>query len=182
MVSKFRQTQRFVGSVCLRVAGFVFLLASPVFAQALPPPVSPPVDLSGPRVGFTLLSPGVVNTLADEGVDVHPVVSQFGWQVEKRFYGGANGLTAVSEWVVLFGGLEQGVALPSLSWLAGLRTKEGFEFGAGPNVTPIGVGLVLAAGMTFRSGALNFPLNVAVAPSRSGMRVSVLTGFNARRH
>jgi hypothetical protein len=159
----------------------MFLLAAPAAAQTLPPTLSAPIDLSGPRFGVTVLSPGVVNTLSSEGAEVGPVVSQFGWQIEKRFYGGGNGLTAVTEWVTLVGGLEQGLVIPSLTWLAGLRTRTGVEFGAGPNITPVGVGLVLAAGTTFRSGALNFPVNVAVTPSRSGVRVSVLTGFNARR-
>jgi len=164
-----------------RVVCALFLLSTPAMAQPVPPPLSPPVDLSGPRVGMTVLSPGVVNALAADGLDVRPVVSQFGWQVEKRFYGGGHGLTAVTEWVGLLGGLEQGMVIPSLSWLTGLRTNNGFEFGAGPNVTPVGVALVLAAGTTFRSGALNFPVNVAVTPTRAGVRVSVLTGFNARR-
>ena len=173
-----------VGSIlhqARRVVCVMALLSTPTVAQSLPPTLSPPIDLSGPRFGLTVLSPGVVHTLATEHVDVRPVVSQFGWQVEKRFYGGGNGLTAVSEWVALFGGLVQGLVIPSLSWLAGLRTNTGVEFGAGPNITPVGVGLVLAAGTTFRSGALNFPVNVAVTPSRAGMRVSLLTGFNARR-
>jgi hypothetical protein len=165
----------------IRRVACVMLLSTPSAAQTLPPTLSAPVDLSGPRFGFTVLSPGVVNKLATERVDVGPLVSQFGWQVEKRFYGGGHGLTAVTEAVGLIGGLEQGLVIPSLSWLAGLRTPSGVEFGAGPNITPVGVGLVLAAGTTFRSGALNFPVNVAVTPSRSGMRVSVLIGFNARR-
>ena len=82
---------------------------------------------------------------------------------------------------MLFGGLEQGVVLPSLSWLAGMRTRSGTEFGVGPNLTPVGVALVIAAGMTLRAGALNIPFNVAVVPSKSGTRVSVLTGFNRRK-
>jgi len=82
---------------------------------------------------------------------------------------------------MLLGGLEQGRALPSLSWLAGVRTKNGTEFGVGPNVTPVGVALVVSAGMTYRAGVLNVPVNVAVVPSRSGVRVSVLSGFNIRQ-
>ncbi|HEY6507124.1 MAG TPA: hypothetical protein VIY56_03875, partial [Vicinamibacterales bacterium] len=78
-------------------------------------------------------------------------------------------------------GMEQGVVLPSLSWLVGLRTREGAEFGIGPNITPVGVSLVLAAGVTMRAGSLNVPLNVAVVPSKAGTRVSVLSGFNMRR-
>jgi hypothetical protein len=41
--------------------------------------------------------------------------------------------------------------------------------------------LVLATGMTFRAGAVNVPINVAVVPSRSGSRVTLLTGFSLRR-
>lgn len=78
------------------------------------------------------------------------------------------------------GGLEQGVTLPSLTWLVGLRSAGGAEFGLGPNVTPAGVALALAGGVTFRSGALNVPVTFAVVPSKAGMRVSMLTGFNLR--
>jgi hypothetical protein len=35
--------------------------------------------------------------------------------------------------------------------------------------------------MTFRAGALNVPVNLAVVPSKSGVRVSLLAGFNTRR-
>jgi hypothetical protein len=82
---------------------------------------------------------------------------------------------------VLLGGLDQSVVLPSLSWMVGLRTREGAEFGIGPNITPAGAALAMAAGVTFRAGALNVPLNVAVVPAKSGTRVSVLSGFTLRR-
>ena len=82
---------------------------------------------------------------------------------------------------MLLGGLEQGLAVPSLNWIVGLRTREGAEFGIGPNLTPAGAALAVAAGVTFRSGALNIPMNVAVVPSKDGVRVSVLSGFNFRR-
>ncbi|HEY6361879.1 MAG TPA: hypothetical protein VIX63_12280 [Vicinamibacterales bacterium] len=92
-----------------------------------------------------------------------------------------TGLTALNEWVILLGGLEQGVALPSLNWMVGLRTREGAEFGMGPNLTPAGVASAFAAGVTFRTGAMNIPMNVAMVPSKDGVRVSMLTGFNFRR-
>ena len=79
-------------------------------------------------------------------IDVGPNISQFGWQFEKQFYTRDSGVAAVNEWVVLLGGLDQGVALPSVSWLVGLRTREGAEFGIGPNITPAGVALALAGG------------------------------------
>ena len=156
------------------------MLSTPALSQTIPP-VSKEIDLSGPRVGVTVLSDGVLNSLANNSLHVRPLVTQFGWQFEKRLYGGNNGLTAVTEFVVLAGGLEQGVVLPSFSWLAGLRTREGLEFGIGPNVTPAGVALAVAAGVTFRAGNLNVPMNVAVVPSKVGTRISVLTGFNMRR-
>jgi len=146
-----------------------------------PPPFTKRVNLSGPRFGLTALSTGVVDELARRNIDVGPNISQFGWQFEKQFYTRESGVAAVNEWVVLLGGLDQGVALPSVSWLVGLRTREGAEFGIGPNITPAGVALAVAGGVTFRSGNLNVPMNVAVVPSKAGTRISVLTGFNMRR-
>jgi hypothetical protein len=85
---------------------------------------------------MTFLSQGVVNKLHERQVDVGQNISQFGWQFERQFYSKQSGVTALNEWVFLLGGLDQNVAIPSLSWLVGLRTKEGAEFGVGPNVTP----------------------------------------------
>ena len=70
--------------------------------------------------------------------------------------------------MLLAGGLDQGVLLPSLNWLVGLRTREGAEFGIGPNITPVGVALAIAVGVTFRAGVLNIPMNFAVVPSKAG--------------
>ena len=84
--------------------------------------------------------------------------------------GGSPGRSAIRAWFS-----------PVSSWLVGIRTPEGVEFGAGPNFTPLGVGLVAAFGVTMQTGALNVPVNFAFAPSRAGLRVSVLTGFNMRR-
>jgi hypothetical protein len=154
-----------------------------VFAQSsttfLPLPGT--VDLSGPRFGFTALSPAIVDKLKERKIHIQPTISQFGWQFERQFYSRSSNVTAVSELVVLVGGLDQSVALPSVSWIVGMRTREGAEFGIGPNVTPMGAGLVLAAGVTFRAGAMNIPMNFAIVPSKNGTRVSVLTGFNMRR-
>ena len=145
------------------------------------PPVAKTANLSGPRFGLTLLADGVVKKLAEREIEVGPHISQFGWQFEKQFYTKDSGVTMVTEWVALVGGLEQSVVLPSLSWMVGVRTRDGAEFGIGPNITPAGTALVLATGMTFRAGALNVPVNVAVVPGKSGTRVSVLSGFSLRR-
>jgi hypothetical protein len=156
------------------------LLCTPALSQTTLPPIAKTADLSGPRFGLTLLADGVVKELEKRDVKVGAHISQFGWQFEKQFYTKGSGVTMVTEWVALVGGLEQSVALPSLSWLVGVRTRDGAEFGIGPNVTPAGTALVFATGMTFRAGAMNIPLNVAVVPSRSGTRVSLLSGFSLR--
>jgi hypothetical protein len=141
------------------------------------------VNLSGPRFGFTSLSDSLVEKLHERSIDIQSPISQFGWQFEKQFYSKAGGLAALNEFVVLAGGLEQGVVVPSVSWLVGLRSPGGAEFGIGPNVTPAGVALAMAGGVTFRSGSLNVPVTFAFVPSKDGMRVSMLTGFNFRgRH
>jgi len=139
------------------------------------------ISLSGPRLGATFLSDGIVRKLDSNGVQVKPVVTQFGWQFEKQFLNTGSGPSAVTEWVLLFGGMEQGTFLPSLTWLVGLRNQRGAEFGVGPNLSPAGSALAFAAGVTVRAGNLNFPLNLAVVPSKSGIRVSVLCGFTTRK-
>jgi len=165
-------------------AAFLFIAcASPLHAQtgAAAPPPARELHLSGPRFGVTMLSPGVVSTLHENNINVGSAISQFGWQSEKQFYGKGSGVAALNEWVFLLGGLDQGVAIPSLSWMVGLRTHEGAEFGVGPNVTPAGVALAVAAGMTIRTGILNVPMNFAVVPTKAGTRVTMLTGFTLRR-
>jgi hypothetical protein len=144
------------------------------------PPIAKTADLSGPRFGLTLLADGVVKKLEERDIKVGPQISQFGWQFEKQFYTKDSGVTMVTEWVALVGGLEQSVVLPSVSWMVGVRTRDGAEFGIGPNITPAGTALVLATGMTFRAGALNIPVNVAVVPSKAGTRVTLLSGFSLR--
>jgi hypothetical protein len=109
------------------------------------------------------------------------VITQFGWQYERQFASLENGPVALNEWVLLVGGLDQGVFLPSLTWLVGIRTPGNFEFGVGPNLTPAGVALALSTGVTFRTGALAVPVNIAIVPSRFGTRASILTGFNIYR-
>jgi hypothetical protein len=168
-----------------RHIGFAAVLtlaaAAPASAQTLPP-YAHSADLSGPRFGLTLLSDGIVDRLAERHIAVdRPYVSQFGWQFEKQFFTQDSGVTMVTEWVALLGGLEQSIGMPSLSWLVGVRTRDGAEFGIGPNITPAGTALVLATGMTFRTRAVNVPVNVAFVPSKSGTRVSVMTGFSLRR-
>ena len=167
---------------------FLLLLtvALPAAAQTaadvtIPPPRLKVVGLSGPRFGITALSQGVVEKLHERSIDVRSSITQFGWQFEKQFYSRDSGPAVINEWVFLLGGLEQGYTLPSLSWMVGVRSRNGAEVGLGPNITPAGVALALAGGVTFRSGGLNVPVTFAVVPSKAGTRISMLTGFSLRR-
>ena len=166
------------------IAGLLVALGAPISAGAQANPIPPRterVKLSGPRFGVTFLSAEIRDSIrVNTETDVGPIVSQFGWQWERQFNAGDAGATAVSEWVLLVGGLEQGTFLPSLSWIVGLRTRNGTEFGVGPNLSAAGPALVIGAGMTRRSGSLNIPINLSVVPSQAGMRVSLLTGFTIR--
>ena len=140
------------------------------------------LNRSGPRFGVTWLGGSITDTLKSKyKVDVAHVITQFGWQYERQFASLENGPVALNEFVFLIGGLDQGTFIPSLTWLVGIRTPGNFEFGVGPNATPAGVALAISSGVTFRSGALAIPINVAVVPSRFGMRASILTGFNLYR-
>lgn len=141
------------------------------------------LKLSGPRVGFTILSSRFVDNVNEEfSEDIKPFITQFGWQFETRIFTLENGTSGLFEFVPLIGGLEQGKFLPSLSALVGIRSGTGLEVGIGPNVSVSGAGLVFAAGTNFRSQGINFPVNIAFAPSKDGARVSVLFGFNSRKN
>ena len=142
--------------------------------------LSETIHLDGPRLGFTILSQRVIDKARENQVSLGPVISQFGWQFESRLFRLANGVSGLVEFVPLVGGLEQGQFLPSVSGLLGVRGPKGFEFGVGPNVTLLGPSLVLAMGTSIQSNGINFPINIAVAPSSEGARISLLMGFNAR--
>lgn len=162
------------------VAALMLTMATPTAAQRPGGEPAPMVSLAGPRFGITLLSGGITDKLKkDSQIRVSPVITQFGWQSEKRFQTGRADVVGLTELVVLVGGVEQNVVLPSLSWILGMRTTSGFEFGLGPNVTPLGTAVVYVAGLNRKVGELNFPVNVSIVPSESGVRMSVLTGFNA---
>lgn len=141
------------------------------------------LKLSGPRIGFTVLSTKYRDNIQEDyDTDVNAFMTQFGWQFETRVFTLDNGVSGLFEFVPLIGGLEQGKFLPSLSGLIGIRGAKGFEFGLGPNVSLAGAGIVMAVGTNFQSQGVNFPLNVAFAPSKDGSRFSVLFGFNSRKY
>lgn len=164
------------------VLGFAAITAPAILGAQEPTDIMRSVYRTGPRVGVTWLSGNLVDKIKTEyNITVSSVISQFGWQYERQFASLENGPVALNEFVLLIGGLDQGAALPSLTWLVGLRTPGQFEIGVGPNATAAGVALAISVGQTFRAGALAIPVNIAVVPGRDGVRWSILTGFNIYR-
>ncbi len=131
--------------------------------------------LSGPRIGFTFIGAGPVadfiNTKDIDALDNagffgeegNAFLTQYGWQWETRFADGYD-ITGLVEWIVLVGGMEKGLFLPSVSSLVGVRTSSNLEFAFGPNLSLSGIGAVLAVGYNFKIGEINLPMNIAFRP------------------
>jgi hypothetical protein len=137
---------------------------------------------SGPRMGL-MMAPGdgaISSRLKDHGLG--SLVSQFGWQFERRVVPFGGGPQLVTEAIPLVGGVEYGKFVPSLTLVMGVRSAAGFEFGMGPSFTVVSAtginsGLVIAAGKSFNYGAVCIPLNVAVSTNPRGTMVTLIAGY-----
>ena len=160
--------------------------------------------LAGPRLGFTFISAGPIADVLNEGFDNDiemygstgsAFTTLYGWQWESRFADGGGEVIGIVEWIVLVGGMEKGMFLPSASSIIGARMDNGLELGVGPNLSLSGIGMVFGVGYNFKSGNLNLPINISVIPGRamdetwdgtdyeynSGTRIAVTLGFNMSR-
>jgi len=134
-------------------------------------------SLGGPRLGGTFITGKLADKLKDD-YEANPVITQFGWQFEWRFFTTKNNVTGVVEVVPLVGGVEQNLLIPSISSLVGMRTGKGFEFGVGPNVSLTGASVVFAIGTNISTGEINWPINFAIVPAKDSFRFTLLFGFN----
>lgn len=150
-------------------------------------PYQEPLKLSGPRVGVTAIG-GMMGQFL-EANSISPVMSQFGWQFETRYFQTRSGYQGLFEFVPLIGGLESKQTTLSINMLAGFRTPSGFEIGVGPNFAirapmsgnPIpSNSMVFAVGHSFRVDEVNIPVNVAFSPSANGFSLTAMVGFNIR--
>jgi hypothetical protein len=97
------------------------------------------IHANGTRVGLTVFS-GEASTIlqkpkSEGGYNVLPIMSQFGYQFEKQYLNEGR-LQALFEVVPLVSGLDQGLFIPSCSFLNGLRdNRTGLEFSFGPSFT-----------------------------------------------
>lgn len=96
------------------------------------------INNSGPRVGYSFLT-GQLKDFAERpeaqgGYGIYPGVSMIGYQFEKQYIGTEN-FSALGEFMFTVSGLEQGVAIPSVTIMNGLRFgKSGWEFAFGPGI------------------------------------------------
>ena len=161
------------------------LHAVAVLAESEPAGESPQLQRSGwsgPRMGL-MMAPGdgsISRRLKDHGLG--SVVSQFGWQFERRVVPFGGGPMLVTEVIPLFGGVEYGKIVPSVTMVVGARSRSGYEFGMGPSFTVVSAtglnaGLVIAAGKSFDYGAVCIPLNLAVSTNPKGTMVTLIAGY-----
>jgi hypothetical protein len=136
--------------------------------------------LAGPRVGITMVTPGLLANILKKDVSFFSdenrenwdgslgkygaTMTQYGWQWESRFADGKK-VVGIVEWIALVGGMEKGMFLPSVSSMVGLRTDKGIEFAVGPNLSLGGIAMVIGAGYNFKFGKLNVPVNITYVPS-----------------
>ena len=109
------------------------------YDNALNNPEADRLNLSGPRMGITLLSGQTAEIYKDKkslgGFDAMPVMFQFGYQFEVKYLNEGN-FQALFEFIPIVTGLDQGFFIPSINVLNGLRHNvNGLEFAFGPNVT-----------------------------------------------
>ena len=106
------------------------------YENAINNPDQERLNLSGPRMGFTLFTGATADILKAKtnigGFDVNPYMFQFGYQFEVQYLNQGN-FQALFEIVPLITGVDQGKFFPSISILNGLRSNiGGFELAFGP--------------------------------------------------
>ncbi|MBN2730309.1 MAG: hypothetical protein JXR53_13875 [Bacteroidales bacterium] len=97
------------------------------------------LNASGPRIGLTYLTGEHANRFEDPlqkgGFDGYPAMFQFGYQFEVQYLNEGS-FQALFEFVPLISGLDQGLFLPSLTMMNGLRNnRSGWEFAFGPTIS-----------------------------------------------
>ena len=168
--------------LCLTVAA---MAATPLAAQQRPQqsdsvPVLEERALDGPRLGFTYITgPAARQKLAENHLD--PFMSLFGWHFEQIVRPKAGGPMFVIQQLLLVAGVDQGTAVPSASLLLGIRFPGGFEFGMGPNATPVGLALAMGIGKSLHYGGVTIPINIGLARSQGSLRTTFLVGYAIRR-
>jgi hypothetical protein len=189
------------------------------------------LNLSGPRMGAAFFTGPFQRILLDDkengGFELFPVMYQIGYQFEAMYLNEGN-FQALFEFIPMITGIDQGLFLPSITIMNGLRHNLlGLEFAIGPNFSlsrqaevfvngknndknsyklksdltleelqnsnykyfmkadsrgdyHFSSSFVFAVGKTFKSGKMNFPVNIYFIPKKDGWQMGLSFGFNAK--
>jgi hypothetical protein len=179
------------------VAAIVLILGTAARAAADEP--SRFVAFFGPRVGLTCVMADpdefdarVQELFPNKERSYVPFMTQFGITFEQRLQLGSTNSHFAFQEVIVGSGIDQGVFLPSASFLIGFRSGAGLELGLGPVVsftwnrddgTIDGtVSVVYAIGWTIPMYNAYIPINLAIVPTPEDgfARISLVSGFNFR--
>lgn len=95
----------------------------------------------GPRMGATMFTGETARILKSSankgGFEVEPMMFQFGYQFEKQYLNEGN-FQALFEFIPMVTGLDQGLFIPSITIMNGMRNnKSGWEFAFGPTFSVV---------------------------------------------
>lgn len=140
----------------------------------------------GPRMGVTIFQGEMADRLAESrnvgGYEAQPIMFQFGYQFEKQYLNEGN-FQALFEFIPMITGLDQGLFIPSITVMNGLRNnKNGWEFAFGPTFSLVarseGFFDPLTQNWTLSNAVDSLPANVDVVQrldSRGDLEIQ--TGF-----
>jgi len=149
----------------------------------------------GPRLGLTavIVQPSefndeMQNEFPSSDKTYFPVYTQMGIEAQQLIPIGETAHSFSIHEVLLLGGLDQGMAIPSASFVAGFHSSWGFELGLGPFLTVLApngrvrlaAGVVYLLEYTFQLKGFSLPIifTMVPIPSYTNPRLSLLTGFN----
>lgn len=197
------------------------------------------INNTGPRMGISFihnseLSDFFQRTEAQGGLDIKPFMTNLGYQFEGQYIGTEN-FSALAEFIINVGGMEQGRVIPTFSFLNGFRFgPQGWEIAFGPSFgfkrtskgyfdtqgnyiteqqnffawqnnpdnfdeygnvinayeanfneyldrrgnLKFNTNWLVGLGRTFKSGALNIPVNVYYSYNKYGGQIGASVGFN----
>jgi len=95
----------------------------------------------GPRMGATMFTGETASILTASGnkggFEAQPIMFQFGYQFEKQYLNEGN-FQALFEFIPMVTGLDQGLFIPSITIMNGMRNnKSGWEFAFGPSFSVV---------------------------------------------
>jgi TolB-like protein len=111
------------------------------YESAINNPYYQTLDLSGPRMGYSFITGNSADILRrsklNGGFDAAPYYFQIGYQFEKQYLSEGK-WQALVEFLPVISGVDQGLFIPSISILNGIRSnKTGVEFAIGPTFAAV---------------------------------------------